>query len=468
MKNKMTRTFTSILMMATLIVTLSNAKSTVTPEEARTIAKEAYIYANPIVDSYRILYTSFVDSKDTEFKGPWNQVINIPRVYTHEDRAVQTPNSDTPYSWLGFDLRDEPIVLTVPPMEKERYFSIQLIDLYTHIFDYIGSRTTGNEGGTYMIAGPDWRGEVPEGVTKVIQTETQLAVAIYRTQLFDPEDIVNVKKIMKGYKAEPLSSFLGKPVSKEASTVEYIKPLTVEEIKSSWKVFSQLNFVLGFCPTHPSEKDLMERFAKLDIGAGKTFDINQFSPVIQKAIGQGIQDAWNDFKGIKALADSGKLASADVFGSREFLKNNYLYRMAAAVLGIWGNSADEAIYPSNYVDAQGKPLAGSNRYTIYFEADKLPPVNAFWSLTMYELPESLLAKNPINRYLLNSTMMEQFKRDPDGGITIYVQHESPGSSKEANWLPAPKGPFSVTLRLYWPKKEALDGSWVQPEMQRVN
>lgn len=458
-----------LLVMSLLFITPSVvAKSDLTPKEARSIAKEAYIYANPIVDSYRILYTSFVNSKDPEFKGPWNQVINIPRVYTYKDRAVQTPNSDTPYSWVGLDLRDEPIVLTMPPMEKERYFSIQLIDIYTHIFDYIGSRTTGNEGGTYMIVGPDWRGEVPKGISKVIHAETELAVAIYRTQLFNPEDLLKVKKIMQGYKAEPLSSFLGKPVLKKTSTVEFIMPLTVEEIKSSPKVFNQLNFVLQFCPTHSSEKDLMERFSKLDIGAGKTFDINQFSPEVQRAISQGIQDAWNDFKGIKALADAGKLSSNDVFGSREFLKNNYLYRMAAAVLGIWGNSAKEAIYPSYYVDAQGKPLNGSNRYTIHFDADKLPPVNAFWSLTMYELPESLLAKNPINRYLLNSTMMDQFKRDPKGGITFYIQHESPGSSKEANWLPSPKGPFSVIMRLYWPKKEALDGSWTQPKMQRVN
>lgn len=466
MTNRFMRIFTGIVVLITLS-TLSNAKAAVTPEEARMIAKEAYIYANPVVDSYRILYTSFVDSKDPEFKGAWNQVINIPRVYTHEDRAVQTPNSDTPYSWVGLDLRDEPIVLTVPPMEKERYFSLQLIDLYTHIFDYIGSRTTGNEGGRYMIAGPNWKGEVPEGITKVIHTETQLAVVVYRTQLFNPEDLVNVKKIMKGYKAEPLSSFLGKPVSKKVSRVEYIKPLNAEEIKSSWKVFSQLNFVLTFCPTHPSETELMERFAKLDIGAGKTFDINQFSPEIQKAIGEGIKDAWNDFMGLKELVDAGKVGSSDAFGSRELLKNNYLYRMAGAVLGIWGNSADEAIYPSYYVDDQGKPLDGSNRYTIRFGADKFPPVNSFWSLTMYELPDSLLAENAINRYLVNSTMMDQFKLDPDGGLTIYIQNESPGVDKEANWLPAPKGPFSVIMRLYWPKKEALDGRWKEPSIVRV-
>jgi len=467
MENKLMRTFTSIAVLVILSLTLSNAKSTVTPEEARAIAKEAYIYANPIVDGYRIMYRSFVDDKDHEYKGPWNQVINIPRVYTHEDRAVQTPNSDTPYSWLGLDLRNEPLVLTVPPIEKNRYFSIQFIDVYTHIFAYIGSRTTGNEGGTYMIAGPGWKGNVPEGITKVIHTETQLAVALYRTQLFDPEDIINVKKIMEGYKAEPLSSFLKKQAAKAASSIEFIKPLTTEEIKTSWKVFRQLNFVLQFCPTHPSEKDLMARFAKIDIGAGKTFDINKFSPEVQKAMGEGIKDAWNDFMGVKKLVDEGNVTSADLFGPREFLKNNYLYRMAAAVLGIWGNSANEAMYPSYYTDAEGNPLDGSNRYTIHFAADKLPPVNSFWSLTMYELPASLLVENAINRYLVNSTMMNQFKRDPDGGLTIYIQHGSPGTDKEANWLPAPKGPFSVVMRLYWPKKEALDGSWKEPKIVPV-
>lgn len=468
MKHEFVRKIIGMAVLVTLSLSLSNAKSTVTPEEARAIAKEAYIYANPIVDGYRIMYRSFEDTKDPEYKGPWNQVINVPRVYTHEDRAVQTPNSDTPYSWLGLDLRNEPLVLTVPPIEKDRYFSIQLIDLYTHIFAYIGSRTTGNEGGTYMIAGPDWKGNVPEGITKVIQTETELAVAVYRTQLFDPEDMNNVKTIMKGYKAEPLSSFLGKPAPKVSSSVEFIKPLTVEEIKTSWKIFSQLNFALQFCPTHSSEKDLMSRFAKIDIGAGKTFDINQFSPEVQKAILEGIKDAWNDFMGIKKLADEGKVTSADIFGPREFLKNNYLYRMAAAVLGIWGNSADEAMYPTYFTDAEGKPLDGSNRYTIHFEADKLPPANSFWSLTMYELPASLLVENPINRYLVNSTMMDQFKRDPDGGLTIYIQQESPGTDKEANWLPAPKGPFSVVMRLYWPKKEALDGRWTEPKIVREN
>jgi len=323
-------------------------------KEARGIAKEAYIYANPVVDSYRIIYGAFVDEKDPEYKAPFNQIKNIARVYTHEDRAVQTPNSDTPYSWLALDLRTEPFVLTVPPVEKERYFSIQLIDLYTHNFAYIGSRTTGNGGGHFLIAGPGWQGDTPDGITKVIRSETELMLAVYRTQLFNPADIEKVKAIQTGYKVQPQSAFLGKPAPKAAPAIDFIEPLTREEITKSPKIFQQLNFVLQFCPMHPSEQQLMTRFAKLNIGAGKNFDWASFSPEIQAAIGQGIKDAWADFSELKKQADADEVGSGEVFGTREHLDNNYLYRMAAAVLGIWGNSEEEAIYPSYYVDADGQ------------------------------------------------------------------------------------------------------------------
>jgi hypothetical protein len=181
---------------------------TTTPAEARAIAKEAYTYGYPMVDSYRILNAYFVNGDSSEFKAPWNQLRNIPRVFTPEDKAVQTPNSDTPYSMLGMDLRPEPIVLTVPRIEKKRYFSIQLVDAYTFNFDYIGSRATGNDGGSFLIAGPGWKGETPKGVKKVIRSETELTLAVYRTQLFNPGDLDNVKKVQKGYKAQPLSSLL--------------------------------------------------------------------------------------------------------------------------------------------------------------------------------------------------------------------------------------------------------------------
>ena len=189
----------------------AHAQTGVSPAEARAIAKEAYIYGFPMVDSYRIQHAYFVDRENPEFKAPWNQIRNIPRVFTPDDKAVQTPNSDTPYSMLGMDLRAEPIVLTVPPIEKERYFSIQLIDAYTFNFDYIGSRATGNDGGSFLIAGPGWKGETPKGVKKVIRSETELVLAVYRTQLFNPGDLDNVKKVQAGYKVQPLSTFLGQP-----------------------------------------------------------------------------------------------------------------------------------------------------------------------------------------------------------------------------------------------------------------
>jgi hypothetical protein len=444
-----------------------HAESSVTPEEARAIAKEAYIYANPLVDAYRVMYSWIVDDQSPEYKAPLNQIANVPRVFTPEDRAVQGPNSDTPYSFLALDLRTEPYVLTVPKIEKNRYFSIQLIDLYTHNFDYIGSRTTGNDGGRFLIAGPGWNGNTPDGIKKVIHCETELAIAVYRTQLFKPDDIENVKAIQAKYKVQPLSAFLGKPAPKAAPQIQFIKPLTREEITKSPKVFQQLNFVLQFCPTHPSEKELMARFAKLDLGAGKTFDWNAFSPEIQAAIGEGMKDAWADFAQLKKRGDAGEVGSADIFGTREHLQNNYLYRMAAGALGLWGNSEAEAIYPAYWIDADGQSLDGVHRYTLRFAPGELPPVHSFWSLTMYDRPDLLLVANPIDRYLVNSTMLGDFVRDDDGGITLYIQHDSPGKAREPNWLPAPAGPFYMSLRLYWPKEEALDGSWKLPPLVRV-
>ena len=441
--------------------------SNTTPHEAKDIAKEAYIYANPLVDSYRAMFSWFVDEQDPEFKAPLNQIGNVPRVFTPEDKAVQSANSDTPYSFLALDLRSEPIVLTVPKIEKDRYFSIQLIDLYTHNFDYIGSRTTGNDGGSFLIAGPGWEGDVPDGIAKLIRSETELVIVVYRTQLFNPDDLEKVKAIQAGYEVQPLSAFLGKPAPKAVPAINFIKPLTREEIRKSPKIFEQLNFVLQFCPTHPSEQALMDRFAKLDIGAGKTFDWNGFSPEIQEAISQGIAEAWAAFAEVKERGDAGEIGTADIFGTREHLQNNYLFRMAAAALGLWGNSEAEAIYPSYWIDADREKLDGSHNYTLRFAPGQLPPTNAFWSLTMYELPEMLLVDNPIDRYLLNSTMLDDFVRDDDDGITLYIQHDSPGKAREPNWLPAPAGLFFMAMRLYWPKEDALDGTWKLPLLTRV-
>jgi hypothetical protein len=366
------------------------------------------------------------------------------------------------------DLRAEPLVLTVPVIDNNRYFSVQLIDSYTFNFDYIGSRATGNDGGNFLIAGPRWKGETPKGIKKVFRCETEFAIAAFRTQLFNPGDLDHVKKIQAGYKVQPLSQFLEKPAPPAAPAVDWIKPLSPDAQKTSPEFFNILNFVLRFCPTDPSEKELMARFAKIGIGAGKTFDASKLSPALKAAIEQGIADAWTAFADFKKTRfDTGEVTSGDAFGTREYLKNNYLYRMAAAVIGIYGNSKQEAMYPAYAVDANGQKLDGANRYTLRFAPGQLPPVNAFWSLTMYEMPSSLLVANPLNRYLINSPMLPDLKRDADGGLTLYVQHDSPGKDKESNWLPAPSGPFAVYMRLYWPKEEALTGKWVAPLLKRT-
>src|ERR1700674_5420026 len=331
-------------------ITAANAQISATAAEVRAIAKDAYVYGFPIVDNYRIQHAYWVDKATPEYKGPWNQIWNSTRLYTPADTAIQTPNSDTLYSFVGADLRSEPLVLTVPAIEKERYFSVQLIDYYTFNFDYIGTRTSGNGGGSFLLAGPGWKGDAPKGVKKVFRCETELALATYRTQLFDPADIENVKKVQAGYKVQPLSAFLGQPAPKAAPAIDFIKPLTPVEEKTSPQFFNILNFVLQFCPTVPSETALMARFAKIGVGAGKTFDASKLSPELKTAIEQGMADAWADFAGLKKKFDEGKVTSGDVFGTRQYLKNNYLYRMGAAVLGIYGNSKQEAIYPVYYVD----------------------------------------------------------------------------------------------------------------------
>jgi hypothetical protein len=293
--------------------------------------------------------------------------------------------------------------------------------------------------------------------------------AFFRTQLFDPSDLSNVEAIQAGYKIQPLSAYLNQPAPTPPAAVEFLKPLSREELRSSLSVFNQVNFWLQFNNIHESEKELFERFAKIGVVPGQTFDPQSFSPEIQEALAAGIQDAWKEFGELNvSKIQTGQVTSADVFGTREFLNNNYLYRMAGAVLGIYGHSKEECIYPFYQLDSEGQRLdASTNKYTLTMQESELPPVNAFWSYTMYQLPASVLVKNPIDRYLINSPMLPNLKRNADGSITIYIQHESPGKDLESNWLPAPNGPFIMANRLYWPKPEAFNGAWKPTALVRV-
>lgn len=199
------------------------------------------------MDHYRIFHSYFVDANDPEFKAPLNQLKNIAKVYTHEDRSVQTANSDTPYSWAGLDLRREPVVIVLPPIEEGRYYSVQMIDGFTHNFAYMGSRTTGNKGGTFLLVGPDWKGEEPHGFDMIFRSETNMVMSLFRTQLFNPGDMENVLKIQAGYQLMPLSAYEKKPAPAQSAAITWVKPLSSEEQKSNLRYFDQLRVARRTC-----------------------------------------------------------------------------------------------------------------------------------------------------------------------------------------------------------------------------
>lgn len=433
-------------------------------DDLRELARDAYVWGFPIVDNYRVMDAYVLDPKNPEYKGPFNTIANNARLYTPQDKAIQTPNSDTPYSMAWLDLRDEPMVLTVPSIERKRYYSIQLIDAYTHNTGYIGSRTTGNAPGRYLIAGPGWNGAKPPGIAQVFPMETQFVFAVYRTQLFGADDMDNVKRIQAGYKVEPLSAFLGEPPAPAHAPIEWIKPVSAEEQRTSLEFFNELAFAMQFIPTHEAAKRFRERLSAVGFVPGRRFDFDKTEPAIREAMLAGMRDGQAEIDKERKQRTSSK----GMFGTRSDMHYDVVSRALGAQVGIYANSPEEAMYATYETDADGEPLDGAHRYVLRFPKDGLPPVKGFWSLTMYDLPAQLLVDNPLDRYLVNSTMLDTLHRDPDGGITLYLQHASPGTDKEANWLPAPNGRFFAVLRNYWPSEAIVSGAWKGPKLQRVD
>jgi hypothetical protein len=437
--------------------------------EAKQIAEEAFIYAFPMIMGYGIMYEYFIDESSGQYKGPINQIFSEANVFTPKDTAVVTPNSDTPYSFVEMDLRAEPVVLSVPEVEKDRYYSVQLVDMYTFNYGYIGSRATGNGAGSYMVTGPNWKGEAPPGVKKVFRSETDFSVAIYRTQLFNPGDIENVRKIQAGYKVQRLSQFLKQPAPPPAPEVKWPK---IDKESLETNPFAYLNFILQFCPPVGAaevEQPLRDRFAKIGVEAGKPFPLERLTGEQKAELEMGAKSALEKISARVATwgtNENGWRVALSGFGDRAAYNGDWLLRAAAAKAGIFGNDAVEALYPLLAVDSDGaRPDTGKNLYTLTFSAGQLPPVNAFWSVTMYDGKTQLLVANPIDRYLINSPMLPNLKKDPDGSLTLYLQKNSPGPEKESNWLPAPNGPIYVAMRLYWPKESALTGAWKPPALK---
>ena len=466
-----------IALASLMIISSSFATETkLTAKEAKQIAKEAYIYGFPLVLNYKTMYDYTVDKKSPDYKGDFNKLVCDARLFTPEDKTIVTPNSDTPYCMTWVDMRSEPVVFTIPKIEKERYYSVQLIDLYTHNAAYISS-VAKNVPGTYLLTGPDWKGEVPKGITKVIAFETDFLFSIHRTQLFNPKDIELLKEIQDAYRVEPLHTYLGAKVPTAPAAIDF--PKWKEGAEFNAQSFVYLDFMLTLVNTPKDEQALMQRFAKIGLGNKGTFDIQKFSPEIQKALEEGAKEGLEAIKTFAEKESTDPLVSAKIFGTRAFLnkssKENYdlenffIMRAMAAQRGLYGNSGAEATYPTYLVDTNGAPFdASKNKYTLTFKKGEFPPVEAFWSLTMYDGKTQLLIDNPLKRYLLNSPMMDSFVMNKDGSLTIYVQKESPGKELESNWLPAPDGPFYAMMRLYGPKKEALEGKWVNPPLVKVS
>ena len=437
--------------------------SGISASDARAIAKEAYIYGFPMVVNYQTMHKQAIDKKSPDYRGDFNTVNSSKSVATPEDKFVVTPNSDTPYSYLWMDLRAEPVVVTMPKIEPDRYYTTQLVDLYTYNFAYLGTRAFGNDGGVFVIAGPGWNGPTPEGVKAVIRTETQFAYGLFRTQLFNSPDLANVNKIQAGYHAEPLSSFLHKPAPPRATAVDWPEP--ADDVSTSPSMFPLVNFLFQFCSPNTSEKDLLARFAKLNVGPGQTFDFSKFSPEVQLAIKDGIKDSDADLAGVMKRVNTDEVSSGDMFGTRDFLKDNYLYRYVGAKLGLYGNSKQDALYFGYFIDSQNQPLnASKSSYELRFAKDLLPPNNAFWSLTMYDGKSQLLVANPLKRYLLNSTSLSSYEYGPDGSLALHISYNKPETATESNWLPAPDGPFYCIFRVYLPGEAVLNGSWKKPQM----
>ncbi len=440
--------------LAFLVLTAAAVAQTVSPDEARAIAKEAYVYSYAPIASYGTWSKQATLPDAPEYVGGFNVFRHYSETFTPENTDIVTPNNDTPYSWAWLDLRAEPMVLSVPAMPKDRYYVMQLIDLFTYNFAYVGVRSTGFDAGNYVIAGPNWKGDKPKGIDQVFQAETDIIGILGRTSLNGKEDVPNVKAIQAQYKLEPLSKFLKKPAPKPAPAIKF--PPYEAAKATSHDFIGYMNFLLQFTqPPVPAEAALMAKFAKIGIAPGVAWDPSTVDPATLAAIDQGIADA----KAEMAEVAKTTLSSNGLFGTREFLNGDYMKRALGAQKGLYGNSLEEAWYGGFIGD-------GSKQTMLHFDADNLPPAKFFWSLTLYTLPDRFLYANPLDRYSIGDRT-KGLQYGADKSLTIYLGHTSPGKDKEANWLPTPQGKYSLVARVYGPEKGALDGTWQLPPAQPV-
>jgi hypothetical protein len=437
------------------------------PEDIATLA---YIWGFPLITMERQFnYVTSPNVPPGIGRGPANSISCASELADANFTDVVTPNSDTLYCQTQFDLTNEPVVVVVPPI-SDRYYSFEFLDAYTNDYAYLGQRASGGNGGTYLLAGPDWNGQVPEGMTK-IWTPTNLAWLITRTLVKSPADVPNVIAIQDKFIVKPLSLFQGNATTSSQSTATQtnaskevpIGPQPTLIAPTGIKIFDEISTAMVGNPLNPPDPALVTKLASIGIGPGKA-PSTEANDTIKTALQTGISEGQKltDARvAVFGTVVNGWLtnAQAGVYGS------DYLFRAAVTQFGLGANIGQEAFYPSTFTDSQGKPLSGNSSYLIHFEPGQTPPVDAFWSVSMYN-DKNLFIDNPINRYSIGQ-YTEGLKNNTDGSVDIYIQNASPGADKESNWLPAPEGSFNMVLRTYLPQSQVLNGTWQLPLVQNV-
>jgi len=445
----------------------AGAESAITEQEAHAIGVDAYVYFYPLVtmDLTRKQSTNIEPGKEPG-KGPMNAFTNVAEYPPADYRTVVRVNFDTLYSIAWLDLTKEPMVVSAPNTDG-RYYLLPMLDMWTDVFASPGWRTTGTQAGNFLVTPPGWSGTVPAGMTR-ISAPTPYVWIIGRTRTDGPQDYDAVHKIQAGYKVTALSE-IGKPAKplevKIDPTVDMKTPPKVQvDTMAADKFFAYTAELLKVIPPHFTDQPIIAQLKRIGIEPGKSFDLAKADPAIRNALASVPEDgqrlmAWK----IPTLARvaNGWSMNTDTMG---VYGNYYLKRAIVAQFGLGANLPEDAIYPLNLGDETGKPLDGANKYTLHFDKGDTPPANAFWSVTLYD-PDGFQVANALNRFAVSSWM--PFKYNADGSLDLYFQNVSPGKDKEANWLPAPKGPFNLTMRLYAPRSEALTGKWNPPPVTRV-
>jgi hypothetical protein len=454
-----------------------SAPPAITEAEARAIGVDAYLYFYPLLsaDITRLSSTNIEAGKEP-LKGPMNTFVSAAAYPPGDLKLVVRINFDTLYSLAWLDLTKEPMVVSSPDTDG-RYFLLPMLDMWTDVFASPGWRTTGTKAQTFLVTPPGWRPDLRDRFidefklpkeTQRIDAPTPYLVIIGRTKTDGPPDYDAVHKIQAGYKVTPLSQWGGssQPMTvKVDPTIDMKTPPKIQvDAMPANLYFTYAAELLKVNPPHITDQPMIAQLKKIGIEPGKSFDFDKADPAIRNALVSAREDAQKlmEWK-IPTLARvaNGWSMNTDTMG---VYGNYYLKRAIVAQVGLGANLPEDAIYPLNLGDETGKPLDGANRYTLHFDKATAPPVNAFWSVTLYDA-EGYQVPNTLNRFAVSSWM--PFKYNGDGSLDLYFQNENPGKEKEANWLPAPKGAFNLTMRLYAPKSEALTGKWNPPPVVKA-